>query len=214
MEVPDAKQALRRSTVGRILALDPVRRAAEESALAAQLPTLPGFAAAAWVLLYASAFPEEVATGPFLRLALDQGKRLVCPRVDRTERRLRLYEVRDLAADFRRGSLGIPEPRLSCPPVAPERVDWVLVPGLAFDGRGYRVGRGAGYYDRLLPTLRPEVPRWALILDAQWADVVPVEPHDVPLDGVASASRTAVPDRAGVPVQSPPLPTSTAGGSA
>jgi len=199
MGVRDDKQALRRATVGRILTLDPDRRAAEESVLAGKLLGLPGFEAAVWILLYASAFPEEVATFPFLRLALDSGKRLACPRVDRTERRLRLYEVVDLAADFRRGSMGIPEPRLSCPPVEPEWVDWVLVPGLAFDGRGYRLGRGAGYYDRLLPTLRPDAPRWALILDAQWADEVPVEPHDVPLDGVTSASRTAVrdPDRVG-----------------
>jgi 5-formyltetrahydrofolate cyclo-ligase len=170
--------------------MEPGRRAAEEAALMARFPGLPGFEEAGCVLLYASAFPEEITTGPLLRLALERGKRLVCPRVVRAERRLRLYEVADPDADFVRGALGIPEPRTTCPTVEPGAVDWVLAPGIAFDGRAYRLGRGAGYYDRLLPTLRPDAPRWALILDCQWVDELPVEPHDVPLDGVVSLSRT------------------------
>ena len=68
----------------------------------------------------------------------------------------------------------------------------ILVPGLAFDARGYRLGRGAGHYDRLLPRLRPEVSRWALILDCQWVEDLPVEPHDIPLDGVVSPGREIV----------------------
>ena len=57
----------------------------------------------------------------------------------------------------------------------------MLVPGLAFDARGYRLGRGAGHYDRLLPTLRPDAPRWALALDCQLVEGLPIEPHDVPI---------------------------------
>jgi 5-formyltetrahydrofolate cyclo-ligase len=195
MEIAIQKQALRRATVERILSLDPARRAEEESALVARLPTLPGFETAGCVLMYASAFPEEIATAPLLRQALGLGKQLVLPRVDRAEKRLRLHVVHDLAADLRQGMLGIPEPRRSCPEVEPDRIAWVLVPGLAFDDRCYRLGRGAGYYDRLLPTLRPDTPRWALILDEQWIDRVPVEPHDVPVDGLASPGRTQVSTR-------------------
>jgi len=191
MNPPQRKPSLRVETVARILALDPDRRAAEEATLLALFHALPGFEAAGCVLLYASAFPEEFATGPLLRLALEQGKRLVCPRVDRAARGLRLYQIRDVIKDFTRGTLGIPEPRRTCPPVAPAEVEWVLVPGLAFDPRCYRLGRGAGHYDRLLPTLRPDAPRWSLALDCQWVDDLPVEPHDVPLDGVVSPSRTA-----------------------
>ena len=186
------KRSLRRAMVERIEALDPSRRAVEEATLADRFPALPGFREAECVLLYASTFPEEWSTAPLLRLALDMGKRLVCPRVDRSARRLRLFQVKDPDRDFTRGALGIPEPGPACPPVEPLEVDWVLVPGLAFDARGYRLGRGAGYYDRLLPTLRPNAPRWSLILDVQWVEAVPVEPHDVPLDGVVSSTRTAV----------------------
>ena len=57
--------------------------------------------------------------------------------------------------------LGIPEPRPDLPEVPPAAVDWALVPGLAFDERGFRLGRGAGYYDRLIPLLRPDAICWA-----------------------------------------------------
>lgn len=184
------KRQLRRVMVERILALEPAARRTEEAVLAGRFPHLPGYEAAGTVLLYVTAFPEEIATAPMLRDALERGKRLICPRVDRATRSLQLHEVADVEADFRRGTLGIPEPSRRCPAVPPERVDWVLVPGLAFDDRGFRLGRGAGHYDRLLPMLRPDVPRWALALDCQWIEALPVEPHDVPLDGVVSPCRT------------------------
>jgi 5-formyltetrahydrofolate cyclo-ligase len=183
------KRALRREMVARILALDPVQRRRDDALLAARFPALPGFARAHTVLLYASAFPEEIATGPMLKRALEAGKRLVCPRVDRAERRLRLFAVDDPARDLVPGTLGIPEPREGCPEVVPAAVDWVLVPGLAFDARGFRLGRGAGHYDRLLPVLRPDAPRWAMIHDCQWVDALPVGPHDVAVDGVVSPAR-------------------------
>lgn len=182
----------------RILALGPDDRRAQDSALAARFATLPGLAEARTVLLYVKAFPEEIETGPMLEWTLGRGQRLLCPRVDRRAGRLRLHRVGDLEADLVRGAMGIPEPRKQSPEVDPAEVDFVLVPGLAFDPRGYRLGRGAGYYDRLLPTLRPEAGRWALCLDCQWVDALPVEPHDARLDGVASPSRTETPGRADV----------------
>ena len=187
------KTAIRRETIARILTLSETDRDAQEESLTKRFATLPGVDRAEWILLYASAFPEEVRTAAMLRWVLERGKRLVCPRVDRKAKELRLHAIGDLAEDFQPGTLGIPEPRRGCPVIAPDRIDWVLVPGLAFDPRGYRVGRGAGLYDRLLPRLRAEVPRWALILDPQWVDAVPDEPHDVPLDGIASPSREVTP---------------------
>ena len=79
------------------------------------------------------------------------GKRVLCPRVDRVGRRLRLYVVDDPARDLSPGMLGIPEPRPTCPEADPSSVDWALVPGLAFDASGYRLGRGAGLHDPCSP---------------------------------------------------------------
>ncbi len=191
MDIPAQKQAIRRVLVERILALDPDDRRRQDADLARRLATLPGFEAAGTVLLYVSAFSEEIATGPALRQVLSLGKRLVCPRVDRPARRLRLYRVDDPESDLVRGSMGIPEPSRHLIAVAPEEIDWALVPGLAFDDRGFRLGRGGGYYDRLLPTLRPDAPRWALAYDCQWVESLPTEPHDQPLDGIVSPGRLA-----------------------
>lgn len=185
MDLKTQKRALRRAMVARLLALDPADRARQEAALAARLESLPGFDSAGTVLLYASVFPEEIATGAILRRALDLGKQLVLPRVERAEHRLRLYRIEDLDADVEPGTLAIPEPRRDCPELGPEAVDWILVPGLAFDRLGYRLGRGGGHYDRLLPQLRPESPRWALALEPQLVDSLPTAPHDQPIDGVA-----------------------------
>ncbi len=189
MDIPAQKQAIRRDMVERILAIDQDDRRRQDAHLTDRLATLPGFEAAGTVLLYVSAFAEEITTGPALRQVLSMGKRLVCPRVDRPARRLRLYRVDDPECDLVAGSMGIPEPSRHLAAVAPEEIDWVLVPGLAFDDRGFRIGRGAGYYDRLLPTLRPDAPRWALAYDCQWVASLPTQSHDQPLDGIVSPGR-------------------------
>jgi 5-formyltetrahydrofolate cyclo-ligase len=186
------KRALRRIVRDRILALEPTARAREEAELLRRVPELPGFVRAATLLLYARAFPEEIDTGPLLRDALSRGRRLVLPRVDRRAKHLVLHHVADLRRDLAPGVLGIPEPLPTCPIVDPREIDWALVPGLAFDARGYRLGRGAGHYDRLLPKLREDVPRWALALSPQWVEALPVEPHDQRLDGIAGDERTYV----------------------
>lgn len=176
------KVALRAEMVRRVAALDPDHRAAEEAALLAQLKDLPAFKGASTPLLYVGHLPEEIDTSPLVEAVLAAGRRLICPRVDRAARRLRLHEVGRPAVDFRAGAFGIPEPRPNLPEVDPAEVDFVLVPGLAFDRRGYRLGRGAGYYDRLLPRIGAEVPRVALALSPQLVDEVPIEPHDRPVD--------------------------------
>ncbi len=187
---PATKRAWRRSIVASILSLDPADRHRQEAALAEALVTLPGWESAETVLLYVKAFPEEIATEPLLARAHASGKRVVLPRVDRVERRLRLHQMTDPGQPLVPGVLGIPEPDPTWPEVVATTIDWVLVPGIAFDEQGNRLGRGAGHYDRLLPQIRPEAVRWALCLSCQLVPALPVEPHDIPLDGITTADRT------------------------
>jgi len=175
--------------IATIAALGPESRRVEEDALTSLFPLLPGYEAAENVLLYVTAFPEEIETSPFLSSSLSAKKRIFCPRVDRAARQLRLHRVRDPAADLAPGVLGIREPRADLPEIQPEELDWILAPGLAFDRRGYRLGRGAGYYDRLLTRLRPDAICWALCLSCQLVERLPVEDHDMPLDGVSTPDR-------------------------
>lgn len=134
------------------------------------------------VLLGYASFRQEVDTFPLLAEALAEGKDLVLPRVDRRARRLDLLRVRDLGADLEPGYQGIPEPRPGrCPPAHPGAIDLVLVPGVVFDRRGFRLGYGAGYYDRLLPSLAGAV-RVGLAFSLQVVDELPVLAHDLPVD--------------------------------
>ncbi len=183
------KRALRRSIKESILRLDPDVRAAAEAELIARFPALPGYAAASTVLLYVTAFVEEIDTRSFFLHALAAGKRVLCPRVQREENRMRLFQITSPSANLEPGILGIPEPRDDCALVAAVEVDWALIPGLAFDCRCYRVGRGGGHYDRLLPKMRPDASCWALGFDCQIAPELPIEPHDVPIDGIATPRR-------------------------
>jgi len=74
------------------------------------------------------------------------------------------------------------------PDLHPTEVDLVLVPGLAFDRTGRRLGRGGGHYDRFLPRLRPDCRRIGLCFEGQLVDAVPVEPWDQSVDAVATES--------------------------
>ena len=196
----ERKSEIRRAAVARVLGLERSRRATEESGLLALLPGLPGFSQARTILLYVSAFPEEIATRPYIARCLESSCKVVLPRINRTTGMLTLHRITSFTDDLRAGALGILEPRKSAPLVDPDEVDWALVPGLAFDAQRRRVGRGAGYYDRLLPTLRPDAAKIALILEAQWVDEIPVEAHDVSLDAVVSCSRVALGPHSGATV--------------
>jgi 5,10-methenyltetrahydrofolate synthetase len=129
---------------------------------------------------------------------LARGQALILPRVDRVRRALALYRVRDLDRDLVPGVFGIREPVPSaCEPAALGTVDFVLVPGVAFDARGGRIGHGAGYYDRLLAGAGPGARLVAAAFEVQIVDAVPMEPHDRRLDLVVTerhAYRAGVPD--------------------
>ncbi len=184
-----AKRALRHSIRASILATPLETRRLEQAACESRFLELPGFTQARVVCLYVSAFPEELETRPLVRMARSLGKIVVLPRVDRAARRLVLYVVDNLETDLASGAMGIPEPRPDRPMIEPEAVEWLLAPGLGFDDGCHRLGRGAGYYDRLLPRLSPNAPTWALCFESQWVATLPRADHDVPLHGVASASR-------------------------
>jgi 5-formyltetrahydrofolate cyclo-ligase len=184
------KPECRRATIAAIAELDPDDRLAQEAALTAAMPRLPGWIEAETVLLYVSAFPEEIRTATILTMAYEAGKRVILPRVDRRARQLRLHRVIDPARDLGPGVLGIPEPSAALPEVPADAIDWALIPGVAFDELGYRLGRGAGHYDRLLPSMRADAVCWALCLNCQLVSRLPIEPHDVPMDGITTPDRT------------------------
>ena len=133
------------------------------------------------VALYA-ALPEEVDLTPLV--AWDPNRRWVFPRVCGED--LRFHEVREVARDLLRGTLGIREPSPALPWVPLREVDVFLCPGLAFDAKGGRLGRGRGYYDRALASARADAIKLGICHPIQRvADTFPQD-HDVMMDEVIS----------------------------
>ena len=176
-----AKAGLRRRIRTQRDALSPEWRDAASTAILQRLCSLPEVDLGACVLSYCP-FGAEVAIGPLNRAVLERGGTLLLPRVDPASRLLGIFRVGDLDRDLIPGTWGILEPDPQrCAPVPDPAPGWILVPGLAFDRAGRRLGYGAGYYDRLLGRL-PGVPRIAVAFSIQVVDQVPVDAHDLPVD--------------------------------
>jgi len=181
-----AKRALRQTVLARRDAVAPCSRAAWSTAIFAGLMGLPAVQRAGEVLAY-DAFGSEPETLHFRRALRAGDKGLLLPRIDRPARALTLHRVRDLDADLTPGPWGIrePDPR-RCPPVRPGNIDLVLVPGVAFDAGGGRLGYGGGYYDRLLGTCADATPLVAAAFEVQMVDRVPMGPGDRRVDLVVT----------------------------
>src|SRR5262249_7235385 len=125
----------------------------------------------------------------FVADALRQGKTLVLPRVERSARSLILHAVQDPATELAAGVWGIREPRPGlCAEVAPEAVEFVLVPGVAFTARCERLGYGGGYYDRLIPSFAGSAFLAAAAYSAQIVTALPVTSSDRSVDVVMTES--------------------------
>jgi len=131
------------------------------------------------VMMYSS-LADEVDTKEALDRLIDIGKRVVLPVVTGADSmELRLYTGKDCLA---RGSFGIEEPqgeRFT----ALETIDVAVVPGMAFDADGNRLGRGRGYYDRFLSSA-PYIYKVGICFDFQKVEAVPITPNDIRMDEV------------------------------
>ncbi len=185
LTVAARKQALR-------LALDPKRaafgpeNALEQSAgLCRHLRAQPLWQQAHRVAAF-HPMAGEPDLRPVLEEALAAGKRLALPRYEPAQRGYTFRLVGALS-ELRPGHFGILEP----PPEAPRaeliRLDFWLVPGVAFDRGGRRLGRGKGYYDRLLAGVRAH--KCGVAFDWQIVERVPAEPHDVCVDSLLTPTR-------------------------
>jgi 5-formyltetrahydrofolate cyclo-ligase len=178
------KAALRSEMMARRDALPESERERVAEALTQLLVSLPQYAAARTVLA-TMAIGSEWSTGGFLERAAVDGKTIVLPRVTPPPRHLALHAVPDWQRDLKPGVWDIPEPDPEkCESVALDDVDFALVPALAADREGYRLGYGAGYFDGLL-TGRKARPFCVTALPTAFiVDRLPRAPHDVAVDAV------------------------------
>lgn len=143
---------------------------------------------ASTVLAFAS-IGNEVRTRACMESAWARGKRVGLPRVEGDGLLLHLV---DPQTDLEAGAYSVPEPAADAPRLEPTDVDFALIPALAVDSRGYRIGYGGGYYDKLIPLLKRAC-TCAVAYDFQLISEVPELPFDVAVDLVLTDERTIRP---------------------
>lgn len=158
----------------------PGKRKMEARYVFTTIQSLRCFREAQSVLFYAS-LPDELPTNEFLD-SWAISKQVLLPRVNGDDLDILPYDAKQVAT----GAFGITEPA-GTDVVDPASIQLIIVPAIALDGHCNRLGRGRGYYDRLLSRC-PQAYTIGVALDCQFVDEVPVDPHDQPLCGVITAS--------------------------
>jgi 5-formyltetrahydrofolate cyclo-ligase len=194
---PTTKQEYRRQLRRKRAAMPPEERAVADAAICQQVQTLSAWEGAGLVLAYLS-MGSEVETRPIIQAALAAGKQVALPRCVPNSRLMRWHEVRPTGLDgsgwehgLERSNLGVDEPAdddatLVDPNASAETL--VLVPGMAFDLAGYRMGYGGGFYDTFLyefPGTSAGLCREAQLLES----IGFIEAHDLAVDFVVTDRR-------------------------
>jgi len=169
----------------RLNAMDEAQRAEESQRICEHLLGSTVWRRARVVTLFAP-MRTEPDVRPLWFRALAEGKVLTLPRYNLETRDYSPAVVTEPERDVVRARFGIEEPRADLPSVGWEEPDLLIVPGMAFDRRGNRLGRGWGYYDVLLARTRGF--RCGVAFRCQYIERVPVLPHDVPVHAVVTAS--------------------------
>ena len=125
-------------------------------------------------------YNQEVRTVPMLEQAIRDGKRVAVPKCYGEE--MRFLYITDFVNEVAPGYANIPEP-IADEPVAQDKTALVLMPGLAFDPQGHRIGYGGGFYDRFLAA-EPDHPPLALCYGFQMVEHLETEAFDIPVDQV------------------------------
>ncbi len=189
MTTSEKKAAFRKRLRAELKNLSPAERAAASTKAVNLFQQQPVWHSACAILLYAP-LAEELDVWPLASQALSMGKQLVLLRHQSDGTHYTPHVVTDLERDLVRGPHGIREPRAGCPVFPLNRLDLLLVPGLAFDVRGGRLGRGGGVFDRLLAGAAGV--HVGVAFDFQIVDAVPTESHDAKVDCVLTPTRWLV----------------------
>lgn len=175
------KQAIRTRVRGIRAAIPPGRR--KELSAAIREHVLSLLDGTDPVLVYASK-PPEVETGPLISAMISRGTRVVVPIIEREHRGLRLSYLSDPAL-LSRSTFSVPEPIGHEIPADPREIAVVIVPLIAYDAHGHRLGYGAGYYDRFL-IRNPHMQKIGIAFSCQEVESIPADENDVCMDFIVT----------------------------
>lgn len=188
-EIREKKQEIRDEMTRRMQALSPEKLAEKVKAIENRLFEFANFLESRIVLLYTAA-PGEVDTTGIVQRSFLYNKIIVLPAFDPNAHKTRLYKVDNLEKDLVQGPRGNLEPNPKrCKTVPLDCLDIAIVPGLAMDEKGGRIGLGKGNYDRLIPDLPITTRKVGLIFEMQILPSIPMESHDKHVDIVITDGR-------------------------
>ena len=188
-EISAAKIQIRDDIANTISALSESEITEKANAVESRLFAFANFLESKIALLYISE-NLEVQTDSIIQKAYSHNKIVVLPAFDPVNYKMKLMKVDAFGQELIPGPRGIGEPDASkCKVVPMDRIDIAIIPGLAFDEKGGRVGSGAGYYDRLIPRLAITTRKVALTFEEQIIPQVPMESHDKYVDIIITDKR-------------------------
>ncbi len=183
------KSEIRKSTRAKRDALSKKERSEKSAAIMEQLFDFANFLESRIVLFYMSN-NSEVDTEPMVRKALEIEKIVALPLIDRGKQEIVPFKVDNLERDVRPRYRKIREPiPQRCKQVPVKHVNLAIIPGIAFDERGGRIGYGTGFYDRFIPQLDITTRKVALSFECQIVPQIPMEPHDRYTDIIITEKR-------------------------
>ncbi len=182
-----AKAELRLKIRTVLKSFSPEKRASDSAKLCANLRQQSFFQTAAAILFFAP-LPEEPDLWPLLNEVLATNKMIALPCFDSENQTYLPRHVRDIHVEIMSGKFGIREPAPTCVAIPLKDLDLVFVPGVAFDANGHRLGRGKGFYDRLLENFTGK--KIGIAFDEQVVDAVPVGKNDVKVDLILTPTRS------------------------
>jgi len=190
----ERKQELRAAALRKRRSIDPEELALLSSRVVANVLSLKEYREARLLISYC-AKEDEVQTKPLIERALEEGKRVAVIVTDVSSKTLSFSEIESFEDELAPGPFGILEPKPGhLRPVSIAQADMVIIPLVAWDEKGHRIGYGAGYFDRALSGAR-RVRKVGLALESQRIKKVPATSHDVPLDIIVTEKRVVRPPR-------------------
>ncbi len=178
------KQKFRVELKNRLSQMSEADKKLQSQNICSKLTQMPEFKKAGLIMIFLS-LPHEVDTTPIILCAWQQGKSVSVPKVSWQQRHMLPVQINSLETGFSTDGYGLKNP-VTGVPVPLEDIDLVITPGLGFDKKGNRLGRGGGYFDRFFSNENLKAKKCAICFSQQVIDHVPTDDHDVPIDCLIS----------------------------
>jgi len=188
-EIQITKSQIRQETIKKIAALSAKEIAEKTKAIENRLFDFANFLESKIILLYVNN-AHEVQTANILKRAYNYNKIVVLPAYSTENFEMELKKIDNLKKDLHKGPRDILQPDESrCKVVPIDKIDIAVIPAVALDEKGGRIGSGEGYYDRLIPRLAITTRKVALALEVQIIPQAPIESHDKHVDIIITEDR-------------------------